>query len=318
MSKVAILTYDNAALFELGCATELFALPRTEFKNWYDTQVVCFHGETINTIAGLTLKAKQVQDFLDYDTLVIPSWPTTNSTVPPALAAAIQTFFQDGGRILSFCSGAFLLAELGLLNGRQATTHWRYAAAFQKKYPNIRYVDDVLYVYDASLGCSAGSSAALDLGLEVIRQDLGHSIANRVARRLVLSAHRKGGQAQYAEMPVEINNHGHFSNAISWASSQLAQRIEIDELARRAKMSRRSFDRKFKANFNLSPKEWLTHQRLGIAKELLEQSQHNMEQVAQLSGFNNATTMRHHFRALLGISPSQHKQQFCQNIETGN
>mgnify|MGYP000324001995 FL=1 len=310
MSNVALLTYDRAALFELGCATELFALPRDEFETWYQAEVVTFDAKPLTTLAGLGLVAKQITDLTAYQTLVVPSWPTQNTKPTTAMAKAILEHYHTGGRILSFCSGAFLLAELGLLDGRQATTHWRYARQFEHKFPHVQYVENVLYLFDGRLGCSAGSSAALDLGLEVIRQDHGDAVANRVARRLVLSAHRSGGQSQYAETPVDRNQYGHFSNAISWASQNLAREIKVDELAKRANMSRRSFDRKFTANFKLSPKDWLTHQRLTQAKALLEQESYDMDTIAALTGFNNATTMRHHFRRVLGTTPTRHRRQF--------
>ena len=212
---------------------------------------------------------------------------------------------------VDFCSGVFLLAQLGLLNGKKATTHWRYADTFMERFPSTTYMQDVLYVYDGIIGCSAGSSAAIDLGLEVIRQDFGHHIANQVARRLVLSAHRKGGQSQFADNPVELEK-GQFSQALNWATNHLAEPINITTLAQKANMTRRTFDRKFKANFNITPKTWLTHQRLNLAKSLLEKKDLDMEHIAQLAGFSNATTMRHHFRQELNLSPTRYKEMFNQ------
>jgi len=314
MKNVAILTYDQAALFELGCATELFALPRPEFQDWYQTEIVTFDSLPINYVGGLTAQAKQIRDLLAYDLLVIPSWPVHKIANDDALINAIHKFHQSGNRIITFCSGAFLLAQLGLLDNRPATTHWRYADFFTDRFPKVTYKADVLYVYDGTIGCSAGSAAAIDLGLELIRQDYGHHIANQVARRLVLSAHRKGGQSQFADTPVEHEN-GQFSQTLNWASQHLSEAININELAAKANMTRRTFDRKFKANFNITAKAWLTHQRLDLAKSLLESGDLDMEHVAQKSGFNNATTMRHHFRQELGISPTRHKEMFKQETK---
>lgn len=306
--RVAVLSYSDVALFELASAVELFGLPRPEFKHWYQCDVISFETQPLPTTAGLQLVAKSVESLEPYDMLVIPSWPT-KSTTPAQLAEQVQQFAAQGKRIISFCSGAFLLAELGLLNGREATTHWRYAEAFKQRFPDVTYRDNVLYLYDGRLGCSAGSAAGIDLGLEIIRQDHGYEVANQVARRLVVSPHRQGGQAQFVETPI-LAVPNQFAEAIDWALSHLDQPIDIDALATRARMSRRTFDRKFRGSFDMSPKHWLVQQRLEKAKRLLEAGQHNVERIATQSGFDNATTLRHHFRKLLGISPRQYRQQF--------
>ena len=306
--RVAVLSYSDVALFELASAVELFGLPRPEFKRWYQCDVISFETQPLPTTAGLQLVAKPVDSLEPYDMLVIPSWPT-KSSAPVQLAEQVQQFAAQGKRIISFCSGAFLLAELGLLSGREATTHWRYAEAFKQRFPDVTYRDNVLYLYDGRLGCSAGSAAGIDLGLEIIRQDHGYAVANQVARRLVVSPHRQGGQAQFVETPV-LAVPNQFAEAIDWALSHLDQPIDIDALATRARMSRRTFDRKFRGSFDMSPKHWLVQQRLEKAKRLLEEGPHNVERIATQSGFDNATTLRHHFRKLLGISPRQYRQQF--------
>ncbi len=309
MYRVAILTFDHVALFELSCAVELFGLPRPEFDNWYKCHVVSLTGGTITSTAGLQLAPRMVRSLKDYEMLVVPSWPTDGREIPEPIAREVLEFYERGKRILSFCSGAFLLAQLGLLNGRKGTTHWKYADIFKARFPDVKYVPDVLYQYDGTLGCSAGSSAAIDLGIEVIRSDFGYHVANKVARRLVMSAHRKGGQTQYAETPVQ-NEPGQFAKALDWAMQNLHEPIDITLLANKANMSRRTFDRKFRADFNLSPKEWLVHQRLNLSKTLLENKSLNIETIAGLAGFENSTTMRHHFSKKLGISPSQYREQF--------
>ena len=309
MHRVAILTYDKVALFELGCAVELFGLPRPEFRDWYECEVISFRNGTLDSTAGIRIITKFVEKLDAYNLLVIPSWPTDNVIIPKPIAEAIIEFHAANKRIISFCSGAFLLAQLGFLKRKKATTHWRYADIFKARFPEVEYVEDVLYLYDGTIGCSAGSSAALDLGLEVIRSDYGYQIANQVARRLVLSAHRKGGQTQFAESVVQ-EKPTWFAKALDWAMQHLGDPIDITTFAEKANMSRRTFDRKFRANFNLTPKEWLTHQRLNLAKELLENTEYKMEKVAEISGFSNAMTMRHHFRKALCVSPSCHREQF--------
>ncbi|WP_431689011.1 helix-turn-helix domain-containing protein [Hahella sp. NBU794] len=309
MHNVAILAFEDVAFFELGCAVELFALPRSGIEDWYQCDLVSFTPGPLTTTSGFQICARQVENLDAFSTLVIPSWPTQLTDIPAPIANAVTRFYEQGKRVLSLCSGAFLLAELGLFEGRQATTHWRYGDKFKSRYPGVDYVDDVLYVYDGVIGCSAGSSAAIDLCLEVIRDDYGYKVANRMARGMVLSAHRKGGQAQFAETPVPENN-SQFHNAIDWALRNLDKSIDINLFAQKASMSRRTFDRKFRADFNITPKEWLTHQRLNLAKEILENQNYSIEKVAALSGFDNATTMRHHFRKEFGITPTLHRKNF--------
>lgn len=309
MNKVAILAHSHVTLFEMSCAIELFALPRPEFENWYQTDVVSLEASDIHTTGNLIFSTQHCDSLVDYDTLIIPGWPTWDYPVPSAIEQQVTLFVEQGKRILTLCSGSFLLATLGLLNGRTATTHWMYEQTFRHQFPLVNYQPDVLYVFDGNIGCSAGSAAALDLGLAVIRDDFGYHIANQVAKRLVVSAHRLGGQAQFVDTPMlEVPNQ--FSAAIDWANTQLDKSISVDILADKANMSRRTFDRKFRASFNLSPKEWLTQQRIERAKGLLEAETHSIERLATMAGFDNATTLRHHFRRLVGVSPQQYRAQF--------
>lgn len=315
MKRVAILTFSRQALFELGCATELFALPRPDIENWYQTDIVSFESGPLLATGGILLQSQHVTHLDGYDMLVIPSWSSQPREISPELKSAIMKLHYQGKRLLTFCSGAFLLAELGLLRGRKATTHWMYKAAFQSRFPDCEYVDDVLYQYDGEIGCSAGSSAAIDLGIEVIRQDYGHDIANKVARRLVLAAHRSGGQSQYVDKPVH-RGRNLFSETLDWAIANLDQKLDIDTLAQQASMSRRTFDRKFRATFNMSANAWLIEQRVALAKQLLEETQHNIERVAQFAGFDNAMTLRHHFRNLVNITPTRYREQFKVNQQS--
>lgn len=312
--RVAILTYNGNSLFELGCAVELFALPRPDLDNWYQCQVVSFEDQLINSTAGLQFNnIKQITSFSGFDLLIIPSWFVDLDIQPDYSATLVKQlicFAKQGGQIAAFCSGAFLLAQTGLINYSNATTHWRYAEIFKTQFPEVNYVDNVLYCFDGKIATSAGSAAALDLGLAIIRSDYHYKIANQVARRLVVASHRNGGQAQFVETPVAVNNNNSFSNTLDWALSHLDQAISVEQLAQKACMSRRTFDRKFKLNFNTSANRWITEQRLHLAKQLLEDTKLTIEQIANKSGFDNATTMRHHFRKLLGISPVEYRQQF--------
>lgn len=310
MHRVAVLSHPHAPLFELACAVELFGLPRPEFANWYSCEVLGFNTDTLNAYGSVQLKVSDLRKLDDFSTLIIPGWPPGQGVGDETLGTEIRAFARKNKRIFSFCSGAFLLAELGLLDGKKATTHWRYAELFKQRYPQVNYVDDVLYVYEGNIGCSAGSAAALDLGIEIIRQDHGYQIANQVARRLVLSAHRQGGQSQFVETPL-LKSPAQFSTALEWALQNLSEPIDIAKLAEKANMSRRTFDRKFRASFNQSPKAWLIAQRVQRARELLETAKWSIDKIAVDCGFESAITLRHHFRQLLGVSPAQYRKQFA-------
>lgn len=315
MSRVAILITPQVSLFELGCATELFALARPEMPNWYRTDVVAFHqGESEGT-GGILIRATHIENLSNYDVLVVPNWDINSTDVPQQLADSVTDLYNRGGRLLSFCSGAFLFAQLGLLDGQPVTTHWRYAETFKQRFPRCLYQEDVLYVLNEQIGCSAGSSAGIDLGIEVIRQDHGHKIANQVARRMVLAAHRSGGQAQYVEKPVTTSPNM-FNTTVDWALQNLTSKISINDLAQKASMSRRSFDRKFRQTFGTSATQWLTEQKLQSARMQLEDSNLSIDQVAYSSGFDSPLTFRHHFKNLLGITPTDYRKQFQRTSTT--
>jgi AraC family transcriptional activator FtrA len=309
MHRVAILAYEQLATFELACAIEIFSLPRPEYPDWYQSQVVSFDSQQHPATGGIRIMVTQIKDLSPFDTLVVPGWGTSNKHVRLDLTEQLLAFSEQGKRIISFCSGVFLLAQLGLLNGRKATTHWRYSELFSRRFPMVEYANDVLYTHDENIYCSAGSAAALDLGLEIVRQDHGHLIANQVARRLVISPHRSGGQAQYVESPVEKES-GIFAQTLDWTLSNIKQALSVDDLARQANMSRRSFDRHFRGAVGTSPKSWLNQQRVVLAKQILESQKITIEQLAAQVGFENSITMRFNFNKYVGVAPSQYQAQF--------
>lgn len=311
MLHMAILVTDNLPMFELGCALEVFGYPKKDKPSWYKCDVISFDADVLNAPNGLQLKVQEVNEILHYDILLIPGWNTESKKIKVALAEQIVAFHGLNKRIITFCSGAFLPAQLGLLNNCQATTHWRYAKQFQQRFPLVEYVDNVLYTQHDNLSCSAGSAAALDLAIEIVRQDFGHEVANEVARRLVISPHRTGGQAQFVETPVP-QKHQRFSSTLDWAIEQLNTLLKVDDLARHANMSRRSFDRHFKASIGMPPKEWLNQQRIRLAKELLEKDRLTMDELASRVGFDNTVTLRFNFHKFVGISPSEYQHQFYQ------
>ncbi len=312
MSKrVAILSYPGQALFELGCAVEMFALFREEIEDWYRGEVVTFSDEVQSATGGVQIACRRVSDLNEFDVFVVPSWASKDKALEARLCEAMRDLYARGGELYSFCSGAFLLAEAGLLNGRKAVTHWRFAERFQQRYPDIEYSENVLFELDGRIGVSAGSAAGLDLGLEVIRRDYGYQAANCVARRAVISAQRNGGQSQYVETPVP-SPRGSLAPVLDWALQNLDRCIDVNQLADKANMSRRTFDRKFRATLNISPKTWLVEQRIAHAKRQLENSSDSIETIAHNSGFESAMAMRHHFRKTLGLPPSAFRQNLSQ------
>jgi len=307
--KIAILAGEISSLFELSCAVELFILPRPEFREWYSGDVVSFGNTQVQSSAGLSFSVTAVSDFSDYDTVLVPSWPVEQSPIDKALKRTLLDFHLRGGRLVSFCSGAFLLGRLGILDNREATTHWRYSEQFEQEFPHTQFKNNVLFVDQGSVATSAGSAAALDLGIELIRQDFGARAAQLVAKRLVVSPYRKGGQAQFSE---QLNNthRGDFENTLTWVQNNLQQSIRVEDMAQSANMSRRTFDRQFKLKMGQSPNAWIVSQRIELARSILENSNPPLEQLAELSGFENAAALRHHFKRRLGVTPRQYKDQF--------
>ncbi|NHO86114.1 helix-turn-helix domain-containing protein [Pseudoteredinibacter isoporae] len=306
--RVAILVPGPVSLFELGCAVELFVLPRPELENWYQAEVLALPGHSLEGLAGLSLQAPSWKSLADFDDVLIPYWPIEQSA-ESNLITELQALYQRGGRLWSFCSGVFLLAQTGLLDGKDVSTHWRYRSKLIKAFPLLSYREDCLYRYQDRIACSAGSAAALDLGLEIIRRDYGHEVASVVARRLVSSPMRQGGQAQFVDRPVS-RHPDLLAASLDWAIEHLAEPIAVDQLAERCNMSRRSYDRKFRQSMGQSPKSWLLSQRLQQAKNLLESSHISIEPLAQATGFANGSSLRHHFRGQFGLSPSEYRRQF--------
>ncbi|MFA3792085.1 GlxA family transcriptional regulator [Aliiglaciecola sp. SL4] len=311
MHHMAILVSDNFPVFELGCALEVFHLPRQELSPWYKSDVISFDGKLLASSSGLLMQVNEVTELLHYDILLIPGWDIHSRKIKLALAEQIVAFHSLNKRIITFCSGAFLPAQLGLLNNCKATTHWRYAELFKQRFPLVEYMDNVLYTQQDNMYCAAGSASGLDLSLEIVRQDFGHEVANLVARRLVISPHRTGGQAQFVETPMPQKHHK-FARTLQWAIKKLDKISKVDDLAEHANMSRRSFDRHFKASVGMPPKEWLNQQRIRLAKEILEHDRLSMDELASRVGFDNTVTLRFNFHKFVGISPSEYQQQFYQ------
>ena len=308
--SVAVLAYDRLCAFEFGIATELFGLPRPEFDDWYDFSICGLETGLLSSIGGLKiLPDRGLEGLRKADRIIVPGWRDLNERPPEGLLHDLRVAHGRGAELVSFCSGAFVLAATGLLNGRRATTHWRYGERFKKLFPKVTFVPDVLYIDEGGLATAAGSASAIDLGLHVIRRDFGAQVANAVARRLVVQPHREGGQAQFIEQPVR-DEESRLSSVLDWARAHLQRDIGIDEMAGVAAMSRRTFDRQFRQSTGISPKQWLINQRIAAGKELLESTALSVEEIATRIGFGTAMTLRHHFRGQVGVSPTRYRESF--------
>jgi len=232
---------------------------------------------------------------------------------PPRLETidALRAAYDRGARLMSICIGAFVLASSGLLDGRRATTHWRWAERMQQRFPKVRVDPDVLYIDDGQILTAAGTAAGIDLGLHVVRLDYGAEVANQVARRIVMPPHRDGGQAQYIEAPVpDVDDDDPIRATMAWIVEHLDEDMTVESLASRAAMSPRSFMRHFKAATGATPLDWIVRQRLHLAQRLLETTDLPLEIVADRAGFGSAVTMRHHFAQRLQTSPQQYRRTF--------
>ncbi|WP_232820905.1 transcriptional regulator FtrA [Dyella sp. C11] len=309
--KVATLVYDGLCTFEFGIAVEMFALPRPELDDWYTFGLCAVDKGPMRAAGGMKVLADGgLEQLADAGTIIVPGWRGADAGPPPALLRALRAAHERGARLVSFCSGVFVLAATGLLDGRRATTHWRYAETLAQRYPGIHIEPDVLYVDEGQLLTSAGSAAALDLSLHLIRRDYGPEVANSVARRAVVPAHRDGGQAQFIQSPLPAQGDG-LGKLLEWMRRHLDQPLSISVLAERARMSERTLLRRFEETTGSSPKQWLTRERLGRARELLEGSGMGVDRVAEVCGFGSADTLRHHFRQQLQLSPARYRERFA-------
>ncbi|QWP78423.1 transcriptional regulator FtrA [Lysobacter sp. K5869] len=314
---VAVLVYDGLCAFEFGCAAEVFGLARPELqaelrdRPWYRFETCAAQRRPLRGQYGLSLRADAGLDRLaEAGTVIVPGWRGCDEPVPAAIVDALREAHARGARVLSICSGVFVLAAAGLLDGRRATTHWRYAQTLRERHPRIDVDADAIYIDEGRLLTSAGSAAGLDLCLHLVRRDWGARIANHVARRLVIAPHREGGQAQYIERPVQRSERGALSPLLERMRRRLAEPWSVAELARLAAMSERSFLRRFKQATGASPADWLIQARVERARELLETTDAPLERIAGDAGFGSAITLRHHFRRKLGIAPRDYRERF--------
>jgi AraC family transcriptional activator FtrA len=313
--RVTVLAHEGLAPFELGVAAEVFALPRPELEieDWYSFSVCAERPGVLPALGGFGLAVEAgLEELGRADTIVLPGSPDVQGDPSPEVVRALVSAHRRGARLVSICSGAFVLAATGLLDGRRAATHWRYAPLLARRFPRVTVVADVLYVDGDDVLTSAGTAAGIDLCLHLVRKDHGAAIANRVARRMVVAAHRDGGQAQFVDLPVPAPSADDpVSGAIEWALERLPQRIGVEDLARRAHLSPRQFGRRFRAATGASPGAWLLRRRLDASLPLLESSDEPVEHVAARVGFPTPAAFRRHFARAYGVPPSTWRRNFA-------
>jgi transcriptional regulator GlxA family with amidase domain len=309
LSSVAVLAYDGVSTFGLGVTAEVFGCDRSaEGLPAYDYAITAAVPGVIRTDVGLPIMVEAGLDRLAAADLgIVVCWDQTDTLPPPAVLQA-----QRGGRVLSQCTGAFVLAAAGLLDGRRATTHWQWAAELASRYPSIDVDPSVLYVDDGQVITSAGTAAGIDACLHLLRLEHGAAVANAVARRMVVPPHRDGGQAQY--VPVLIDDAGDPATLAAlheWTLQHLHEPVTVADLAARALMSPRTFARQFAARTGTTPHQWLTSQRLMRAQELLEHADSSIQQIAAQCGLT-PLMLRRHFTRRCGTTPQAYRRTFSQ------
>lgn len=310
LRSVAVVLQEPVALFEYGVLAEVFGLDRTdEGVPAFDYRVCSEEDRPLDARNGTTVSAAHRLDAtLDADLVAIPA-SNAAWNPSPAVVEALQAAHARGAWIMSVCSGVFSLGAAGILDGRSCTTHWRHAAELAALYPEARVDPDVLYVRDGNVISSAGTAAGIDAALHLVRTELGAQVAATISRRMVVPPHRDGGQRQYVERPVPSCEAESLGPLLQWMVAHLDQTFTVDDLAARATMSPRTFARRFVAETGTTPHQWVTDQRVLRARQLLEETDLSVEEVARDAGFGSAALLRHHFAKCTGISPTAFRTQ---------
>lgn len=311
MTRIALAMHGAVMLYEAAIAAEIFGVDRGDLSptgRWYDLVVCTADGAPHPWLPDLPTAT--YDEIARVDTVVVPSIDDLDLVPEPALVAALRDAHGQGVRVASLCTGAYVLAAAGLLDGRRATTHWMYAADLARKYPQVDVRSDVLYIDEGDVLTSAGKTAALDLCIHLVRRDLGAAAANGIARRLVMPAHRTGGQAQFITPPAEPRTPDGLAPTFEWARARLDQPLTVGDLARQAGLSTRQLARRMHAEVGSAPLDWLHQQRIARAQELLERTDAPVERIAASCGMGTAATLRRHFHRAVGVSPSAYRSTF--------
>jgi AraC family transcriptional activator FtrA len=312
MHTVAAVIDQGALTFDFAIPCEVFGYDRSDIVDpWYEFLVVAAGERRIRTETGFVVEATHgLAALRRADTIIVPGWADPEVPPSPAFVRALRAAHARGARMTSVCTGAFVLAAAGLLDGRRATTHWRYAEQLQVRYPNVKVDPAVLYVADGNVFTSAGTAAGIDLCLHLVTLDHGVDVAATVARRMVMPLHRAGGQAQYVDTPVPQATGATINALLEWGLAHLADGVSVDDLARRGAISPRTLTRHFRAATGMPPGEWLQRERLRLAQRLLESTDEPVEAVAKRAGYDTSTTMRSQFALRLQTSPRAYRRTF--------
>ncbi|MGH3263249.1 MAG: GlxA family transcriptional regulator [Trebonia sp.] len=308
---IGLALHEDAMLYETAIAAEIFGVDRSDLSpsgEWYELIACTQDGSPSPRLPGVP--ARGFADLADVDSVVVPSTNVLDRQPHPDLVAGLRAARDAGVRIAALCTGAFVLAAAGLLDGHRAATHWMHAEQLARSYPRIDVQADLLYVDDGQLLTSAGKTAALDLCLHLVQRDHGASAANGLARRLVVASHRPGGQAQFIASPPDPRVTNRLGHAMDWARARLDQPLTVPDLAAESGLSARQLARRMRAETGFSPLEWLNRQRINRAQDLLERTEASVEQIAARCGMGTATTLRRHFQRAVGVSPTAYRAAF--------
>jgi transcriptional regulator GlxA family with amidase domain len=315
LNDIVAIVADQAPAFELGVVCEVFGLDRSDTGlPVYNFAIAAVEPGPIRTSSGFSLVAEHgLERAATADLVVIPGWHDITASPPEPMLEAVRAAVARGARVLSVCSGAFVLAAAGVLDGRRATTHWRYAATLADRYPKIEVDPAVLYVEDGPVLTSAGTAAGIDACLHLVRVTDGARVANAIARRMVVPPHREGGQAQFIECPIPGRHDGGDGvlEVLDWVRRRLDDPPTVDEMAARARMSPRTFARRFREMTGTTPHAWVLQQRVQHAQDLLEEGDLPIEQIARECGFATGAGLREHFVRLRGVSPQAYRRTFA-------
>jgi transcriptional regulator GlxA family with amidase domain len=326
LRNVAVVLVDGFLPFEFGTVCEVFGVDRSDDGlPRYDFAVVAGEPAPLRALNFTIQPSCGLERLEEADLIALPAvsdqrlrlhadWragtPGETHQFPEDLLQALRRAVDRGARVLSVCSGAFILGEAGLLDGRRCTTHWRHAAELARRFPDAKVDADVLYVDDDPVISSAGTAAGIDACLYLVRKEQGSRVANGIARRMVVPPHRDGGQAQYVVQPIAPSCDGSLRDLLEWLSAHLDQTFTVRQLAARANMSERTFARRFVQDTGTTPQRWLIGQRILLAQQLLEETDETIDAIADHTGFGNATALRHHFRTWRGTTPNAYRRLF--------
>ena len=315
LHEVVVLALPELMAFEIGMASKfLGSATDAEGNKLYRVRMASLDGGPVPTSGGFAVLPEHDASILaTADTVVVPGvygTPVmTDGTLPPDLADLLRAT-AESARMVSICTGAFVLAAAGLLDGRPATTHWVHAPAFTRLFPRVHLDPDVLFVDDGDVLTSAGNAAGIDLLLHVLRRDHGSEVASRVARRSVVAPWREGGQSQFVERPVPADGDAGTAATRAWALQRLAEPLTLADLAAHARMSVRTFTRRFREETGVSAARWLVQQRVTLARQLLESTDAPVERVAADAGFGTTASLRQHLHAAIGVAPLTYRRTY--------